>query len=652
MSCTKNSNCPVHGWRAALGPLLLPCSIFLIGLLLFSSFRVVLTLVHLDRLQETENYFKLFPVGLRMDVILLSYLAILPTALLLLVPKSRIRKITWFLAGYMAACVGLILYMEISTFPFMEEYDQRPDGKFIEYLKHSEELFTTLWKVYKIELIVGLVALLVVSRRIWRLAMRSLELYQEWTWRKRLLFCPVVAVLLLLGARSSIGHRPANISTAAFSTNHLANELALNSTFTLFNAIYRQMRHEKNPARMYGNMEQAEVFARVSALLPQQGFTPAPGEIPFLRTQLSPFKLARPMNVVIFLQESVGASDVGCLGGADTTPNLCALRKEGLWFEQLYATGTRTARGIEATLAGFFPTASRGVIKLEKAKRNFFNAASLFKKHGYATEFHYGGLSTFDEMKGFCLGNGFDKIYDQENFVNPVFQGTWGVSDEDIVRRANETFKAHGDKPFFALMLSTSNHPPFEFPDGRIKLHEEPKATHYNAVKYADYAVGLFFELAKQEEYFKNTLFLVVADHNANVRGNDLVPITKFHIPGLLIGPNVTPQEFSLMSSQVDLLPTILHFTGLETTHPMVGRNLMNLPSGTPGRAIMQFADNNAYQVADQVLIQRPFLPPLQFRVNGSVLEPVELNPEMAKDALAFAHLPWLVYSQRLYRLP
>jgi phosphoglycerol transferase MdoB-like AlkP superfamily enzyme len=143
-----------------------------------------------------------------------------------------------------------------------------------------------------------------------------------------------------------------------------------------------------------------------------------------------------------------------------------------------------------------------------------------------------------------------------------------------------------------------------------------------------------------------------VADHNANVRGNDLVPITKFHIPGLLIGPNVTPQEFSLMSSQVDLLPTILHFTGLETTHPMVGRNLMNLPSGTPGRAIMQFADNNAYQVADQVLIQRPFLPPLQFRVNGSVLEPVELNPEMAKDALAFAHLPWLVYSQRLYRLP
>jgi phosphoglycerol transferase MdoB-like AlkP superfamily enzyme len=358
------------------------------------------------------------------------------------------------------------------------------------------------------------------------------------------------------------------------------------------------------------------------------------------------------MNVVIFLQESVGASDVACLGGEDTTPNLCALRHEGLWFEQLYATGTRTARGIEATLAGFFPTASKGVIKLEKAKRNFFNAASLLKRHGYSTEFHYGGVSTFDEMRAFCLANGFDKIYDEENFDNPAFTGTWGVSDEDLVRRANDIFKAHGDQPFFALMLSTSNHPPFEFPDGRISLHDQPQGTHANAVKYADYAIGLFFELAKKEAYFENTLFLVVADHNANVRGNELVPISKFHIPGLLIGPNVNPQSFALLSSQVDLLPTLLHFTGLETTHPMVGRNLMKLPPNTLGRAIMQFADNNAYQVADDVVIQRPFLEPLQFRAKGGALEPMALNPELARDALAFAHMPWLVYSQRLYRLP
>lgn len=200
-------------------------------------------------------------------------------------------------------------------------------------------------------------------------------------------------------------------------------------------------------------------------------------------------------------------------------------------------------------------------------------------------------------------------------------------------------------------MLSTSNHAPFEFPAGRIDLYEQPAATNYNAVKYADYAIGLFFELAKKEEYFKNTLFLVVADHNMAVRGEELVPINKFRIPALIIGPNVPAKEISILSSQIDLLPTLLHFTGLELDHPMIGRNLMELPASTKGRAFMQFAENNAYQVEDKVIVQQPFSRPLQFTVSNRKLIPAELEPEFAADALAYVHLPWLLYSKRLYRL-
>lgn len=636
----------------SFGPLRLIFFFFLSALIIFFLFRLGLTVSHLGRLVETPAYWKLFPIGLRMDIILVCYFSVLPCLLLLLLPKSTIIKIQSLLAGYMTIAMGLIVYMEVATIPFLAEYDQRPDGKFIEYLKHTNEVFGTLWKVYKVELAVGLLALLLVSTFVWRRTKKIIRNYPEWSLSRRLLLLPLVLALLVLGARSSLGHRPANISTAAFSTNNLANELALNSTYSLLNAIYRLARHEKNPSEMYGDMEESEVYQRVKAQLVETGNIFVDSEIPFLQIQKSPFVTKRPRNVVIFLQESVGASDVPCLGGAAATPNLCKLKNEGLWFSELYATGTRTARGIEATLAGFLPTASKGVIKLEKAKRNFFNAAALFKQHGYTTEFHYGGVSTFDEMKAFCLGNGFDTIYDQTNFSNPSFLGTWGVSDEDIVRRANDVFKSHTEQPFFALILSTSNHPPFEFPDGKIELIEQPKATHYNAVKYADYAVGLFFELAKKEAYFADTLFLVVADHNASVMGNDLVPVTKFHIPGLLIGPDVPQTEISTLMSQVDLLPTILHFTGLETKHPLVGRNMLALPKDTLGRAFMQFADNNAYQVADKVLIQRPFQAPLQFRKQGISLVPDALDPEMAKDALAFTHLPWLVYSKQLYRLP
>jgi phosphoglycerol transferase MdoB-like AlkP superfamily enzyme len=543
--------------------------------------------------------------------------------------------------------------MEVATFPFMEEFDLRPDIKFLEYLKHVHEVVTTLVKVYALELLIGAGALVVCAACAWRWSLRILETAAEWNWKRRLLCLPFVMGLLVLGARSTLGHRPANLSTACFSENHLANELALNSTYTMLYAAYSLLRNERNPSLNYGKMEKEEVLRRVQERIVPTGPL-IPGDVPFLHHQDSPFTVRRPQNVVVFLQESMGAVDVGCLKGPPITPNLCRLKDEGLWLPNLYATGTRTVRGIEAVISSFLPTSTVGVMKLPRARRDFFTAASLFQSSGYETQFHYGGMSNFDEMKIFFLGNGFCTIFDQPTFENPAFLGTWGVSDEDLVRKANEEFVKQGDKPFFALLLSTSNHSPYEFPDGRIELHEQPKQTHLNAIKYADYAIGLFFELAKREAYYKDTIFLVVADHNSHVSGNEHVPIKKFHIPGFIIGPNVPVETKDILASQIDLLPTVLHFTGLKTAHPMIGRNLMSLPPGTPGRAFLQYASNNAYWVGDDVIIQRPHLPPTQYTYNSKteILTPTSLNSDLARDALAHAHLPWILYSGGQYRMP
>ena len=637
---------------ASFGPLALGIFIFVSGLLVMTAFRVAFSIHYHERLVETSNYLKLFPVGLRMDVLLMSYLTILPTLFLLIFPKKIISYFRYIFSAWATFMLTLIFYMEIATFPFMQEYDLRPDRKFLEYLKHPKEVLGTLFGAYKLELLIGTVAVVVATIFIWRASAKVLATYHEFNWKVRFFLLPIVIALLVLGARSTLGHRPANLSTAVFSNNHLANELALNSTYTMSYAAYRLFSHEESPLKMFGGMEDAEVLTRVKKNATISAADYIVDGVPMLHSQKSAAKLDRPMNVVIFLQESVGAVDVGCLKGPDITPNLCALKDEGLWFSEMYATGTRTVRGIEATVSGFLPTVNQGVVKLELAKRDFFTAASLFKKHGYETEFIYGGMSNFDEMCSFFVGNGFEKIYDEPTFRNPVFKGTWGVSDEDLVRKANEVFVAHGDKPFFSLLLSTSNHTPYEFPDGRIELHEEPKATHYNAVKYADYAIGLLMELAKKEDYYKNTLFLIVADHNSHVRGNDLVPVDKYQVPALLLGPNVPKMNFSIVSSQVDLLPTILNFSGLDTIHPMLGRNLMALPEGTPGRSFMQNENNNAYRVGDQVIISQPYLAPLQFIIKDDKLIPTELDPELARDALAHIHLPWLQYSKKLYTIP
>lgn len=345
----------------------------------------------------------------------------------------------------------------------------------------------------------------------------------------------------------------------------------------------------------------------------------------------------------------MGAVDVGCLKGPPITPRLCQLKDEGLWISRLAATGTRTVRGIEAVVSGFLPTSAVGVLKLPRAKRGFFTAASLLKSYGYETEFIYGGMSNFDEMRSFFSGNGFDKFYDEPTFENSAFHGTWGVSDEDLMRKAHDVFVAHGETPFFSLILTTSNHLPYEFPDGRIELYEQPKQTHFNAIKYADYSLGLFFDLAKKASYYENTIFIIVGDHNSHVRGNEHVPVDKFHVPALIIGPGVPHEEQPLLSSQIDLLPTALHFSGLQTEHPMIGRNLMDLPANTPGRAFMQFGSNNGYRIEDDIVIHRPFLPPEQFRYDAGKLVPAPLNPEMANDALAHTHLPWILYSEEKY---
>ena len=639
----------IFGYCGPLAPVLF---IILTGLVILTAFRAVLTGLYFSRLSETPHFWQLFVIGIRMDLILLSYVTILPCALLLLLGERQRQRIRIPLMVWFSMFMGVLVYMEIATFPFVDEFDLRPDQKFLEYLKHWREVGMTLVKMYSLELCVGTVFLVFTVRLFWKALSKFWKQASPWGWKGRLLAAPFVLGVLFLGARSSLGHRPANLSTAYFSDNHLANEFALNSTYTVAYAAYRMLRHEKNPSLDYGKMEVEEVFSRVraKALLPT-GDEPGT-DIPFLHRQTSPFKYERPPNVVIFLQESMGAVDVGCLKGPPVTPNLCALREQGMWFSDLYATGTRTVRGIEAVVSGFLPTSAVGVLKLGLARTGFFTAAALFAEHGYETEFLYGGMGNFDEMRSFFLGNGFQKIYDQPDFKEPAFLGTWGVSDEDLVRKANETFIGYGDKPFFALMLSTSNHSPYEFPDGRIDLYEEPKQTHLNAIKYADYAIGLLFELAQKEEYFKNTIFLVVADHNSHVRGNEHVPISKFHVPGLLIGPNIPRLEFNRQASQIDLLPTILHFVGFETLHPMVGRNLATSDARDPGRSFMQYGSNNAYRVGDQVVIQRPFLPPEQFTWINEQLTPVSLNPEMARDALAHSHLPWVLYSRKKYNIP
>jgi phosphoglycerol transferase MdoB-like AlkP superfamily enzyme len=408
--------------------------------------------------------------------------------------------------------------------------------------------------------------------------------------------------------------------------------------------------------KIYGKMEADEAISRVKKYMTALPSDFTSDEIPLLHKQDSKNKRDKPYNLVIFLQESLGAEYVGCLGGLPLTPNIDSLAKEGMLFTNLYATGTRSVRGIEAVVTGFLPTPARSVVKLGKSQNGFFSLAETLGREGYATSFVYGGMSNFDNMASFFNGNGFKKIVDESDYKDGeyAFKGIWGVSDEDLVKKANTLFSSYGDKPFFSLMFSTSNHEPFEFPDDRIALYEEPKNTVHNAMKYADYAIGEFFKLAKKEAYFENTVFIVIADHNTRTYGNQIVPIHKFHIPALIIAPNVPKgTTYEKLCSQIDIPPTLLDMIGMNVETPMPGRDLLQLNDSIPGRAIMQFHEINSFRTGNDVIIMQPKTAAIQFKVlNDNSLESVDLDPELAKDALGHIISASNMYNDRSYTLP
>jgi phosphoglycerol transferase MdoB-like AlkP superfamily enzyme len=292
---------------------------------------------------------------------------------------------------------------------------------------------------------------------------------------------------------------------------------------------------------------------------------------------------------------------------------------------------------------------------LPKSQTGFFTLAELLQRRGYDTSFIYGGEAHFDNMRQFFIGNGFQSIIEQKDIVDPVFVGSWGVSDEDLFRTAHEKFSMAGDKPFFSLVFTSSNHSPFEFPEGRIELYDENPATVNNAVKYADYAMGDFFRQAKNSPYWDNTLFLVVADHNSRVRGANLVPIEYFHVPALILGGEVAAQKVSRLASQIDLLPTLLGMMGIADAHPATGHDLFRPDiDQIPGRAIMQYNSAQAYMEGSAVVVMEQGKTPALYNYTPETgLQIVSVGDgQLIERALAYSVWSATAYQQGLYRLP
>jgi phosphoglycerol transferase MdoB-like AlkP superfamily enzyme len=262
-------------------------------------------------------------------------------------------------------------------------------------------------------------------------------------------------------------------------------------------------------------------------------------------------------------------------------------------------------------------------------------------------------------MRSFALRNGYERFIEEKHFAQPSFTTIWGVCDEDLYLRAIEEFRdlSRTGEPFFATVLSVSNHKPYTYPRGKIP--EDPdQRRRENAVKYSDYALGQFFKRARQESFWTNTIFAVVADHGARVYGEQDIPIHSYEIPLLIVGPAVVkePARLAQLGCSLDVSPTLLGLVGRPYQTLFFGQDLLKSPPAS-GRALLNHNRDIGLLAHERLVVLGLMQTEEFYSGEPKVVEmkplsqPAAADRELALDAVALYQVADDLYMHQRYRI-
>lgn len=520
----------------------------------------VLVLAFIYILATPNNIFKQYGGGVVKIVLAFLGLKILFFALMLFLPKQRlkIRNSLYFTTLFLY--VLLIIFNAVSEYFFYNEFGVRYNFIAVDYLIYTTEVIGNIMESYPIIPLFTAIFVVTGLATWWIYKKTKDSLLQLPNLVQKLTLVGVFAVLLgiSLSFAEKINLKKGNIFQQEIAANGMVKfyEAFSNNTLDFFT--------------FYPTVDQKT--AEKNTLLPL-GITT-------LNRPITSDKPELQKNVVLISIESLSAAYMKAFGYEESvTPFLDQLAQKSLFFTNLYATGNRTVRGLEALTLCIPPTAGESVIKREKENKNKFTTGSVFKSKGYSVKYLYGGYSYFDNMKDFYAGNGYE-IVDRDNFTPEeiTFANVWGVCDEDMAKKAisemNKDYKA--GKPFFHHWMTVSNHRPFTYPEGKIDIPADSKSRK-GGVKYTDYSIMKFFEMAQKQPWFKNTVFVIVADHCSSSAGKTELPMDKYRIPAMIYAPEfVAPQKFSQVTSQIDVMPTVLGLLNFKYQSKFLGQDVFS----------------------------------------------------------------------------
>lgn len=577
-----------------------------------------------------------FAWGVWFDLATLAFL-LLPFALASLLVPSRWRAANWYLRLrwiLVWLCLYALVFGGVAEAVFWQEFTTRFNFIAVDYLVYTHEVIGNIQESYPMGLILGGIALFVTGVFIW--VRRRVHLTQEprslrqrrWVW---------AGVLLMPVLSASF----ASIDQTEFGDNAYANELAGNGLFGLASAMRR---NDLDYDKFYAQLESPKAGALLQSLSVPRALPPSaraqtgmPG--PEVNNALAASIIKPPRNVVLVSVESLSAEYLGTYGSRKgLTPRMDQYAQQGVVLGMLFATGTRTVRGLEALSLGTPPVPGQAIVHRPN-NEHLATVGQLLAKQGFDTHWMYGGYGYFDNMNAYFKGNGH-AVLDRTDFPKESLAGEniWGVADESLFDNVLLTLDRSnaGGKPFFAHVMTTSNHRPYTFPAGRIDL---PSGSREAAVKYTDYAIGRFLDQAKAKPWFKDTLFVIVADHCASVAGKTKLPVESYHIAGFLYGPEILkPGHENRLISQIDIPPTLIDMLKAKGGEQFFGESLLATSAG-PQRAFVSNYQELGYYKNDRLVVLSPKRLSQTFAIDPKTLLATPLaqtDPVLTQEAIAY----------------
>lgn len=490
--------------------------------------------------------------ALRLDFSTACYLTAVPLVLMLIHLLSNLPT-RWGLKAYYLIMVPVLSLIMIADAELFRVWGSKVNAQAIGYLRYPSEALTSslsspLFLLLSLAAILTFIACYVIFKLLSLCPLEKIGNSYLNMLKKSMVSIGCV-VVLLVGMRGGIQLTPVNQSSAYFSNESFLNNASVNAVWNLFDSLTKEKKVNKYRFRFVTDEKALQIHQDLYDYNPS-------GSLPVLTS-------VRP-NIVLVIMESFTADLVASLGGEEgITPGFDQLSKEGLLFTNIYASGDRTDKGLASILTGFPALPSSSILKAPTKFEKINGLPDKLKKEGYSTAFYYGGESEFFNFKAFALHTGLEKIIDKGSFSSSETKSRWGAHDHILYEKV---LKDHRQirEPFFTTVLTLSNHEPFDLPTQPHFKGNDRKTQFKNTSYYADESLLHFIGQAKTQPWYKNTLFIIVADHGSSLIKDYTTAAApgKYHIPMLWYGEvlkdSVKGRTVDQVASQNDLPATLL----------------------------------------------------------------------------------------------